>query len=106
MKPLSPTLKEKKRYIMYSVEAQKAIRAQAIITELQKILGVFESAKAGMQSIKFSQNKGVLRVSLHSLPKVRAAITLLQKVQDIPCRVRIQKTTGILNKTDEFMEVQ
>lgn len=91
---------------MYSVEAQKAIRPQAILAELQAILGLFESAKAGMQSIKFSHNKGILRVSLRSLPKVRAAITLIQKAQEIPCRVRIHKVTGILNKTDEFMEVQ
>ena len=106
MKPLSPTLKEKKRYLMYSVEAQKTIRPQAILKELQTILGLFESARAGMQSIKFSHNKGVLRVSLESLPKVRAAFTLIQKVQEVPCRIRIHKITGILNKTDEFMEVQ
>ncbi len=106
MKPLTPTLKEKKRYIMYTLETNSSIQKHLIIKEIQKILGVFESARAGLQSIKFSHNKGVLRVSLAALPHVRAAITMIKNIQEKECRIRIHKITGILKKTDEFMEVQ
>ncbi len=103
-KPLLPSLKEKKRYFAYKIHAEKALPRNAgnlLVKEVQRILGVFDSAAAGLQSITFdaNTNKGVIRTSLKLAKKVRIAMLLLTKIHDEPIMVQPLLTSGILRRT-------
>ena len=104
MKPLLPTLKEKKRYIVYTIKSEKPITSASIVKELHKTLGLFESAKAGLQDIKYDKKKqqGILRCELSSVDKVRAALTLVQHIAETKVRITTIGVSGILNKTERF----
>jgi RNase P/RNase MRP subunit POP5 len=100
MKPLLPTLKEKKRYIAYTIHSTQTVSGKALLQELRQLLGLFDSAAAGLQHITFNQKtgEGVFRTSVKSVPKVRAALTLVKKINNTPVRVVTTKVSGILNK--------
>jgi ribonuclease P/MRP protein subunit POP5 len=102
MKPLLPTLKEKKRYIVYNVMSEQPVTGAQILSAVQKILGVFESATAGLQCIGQKKNRGVFKTSLKSVSKVRAALTLLKEIGGKKVRITISGVSGILNKTERF----
>ena len=109
MKPLLPTLKEKKRYLAYEITSTKPLAecSHAFIRELQRLLGMFDSAAAGLQSIKYNKKtqQGILRTSTKTVPKVRAALTLIQQLNGVHVRIVTKSVSGILNKTERFMEV-
>lgn len=102
MKPLLPTLKEKKRYLVYELESEKVISPHAIIRQVQKILGIFDSAKAGLLHISYENKRGVIKTSLESVTKVRAALTLIKEIDASAVRINVIGTSGILNKTSRF----
>ncbi len=81
LKALLPTLREKKRYIVFEAFGKDSVSQkdahQAISAELQKFLGEFGMAKAGVVLLKdWSKNKGVLRVANKEVDTVRSAIML------------------------------
>ncbi|MFH0752423.1 MAG: Rpp14/Pop5 family protein [archaeon] len=100
LKALLPTLREKKRYIVFEVISkgiisQKAAH-QAISIELQRFLGEFGMAKAGVIILKdWVKNKGILRVSNKEVDTVKSAI-MLAKGKDFAFKTIA--VSGSLNK--------
>ena len=87
MKALKPSLREKKRYLVYDVYPKqglvdKSVEAvkHLIVQELKKTLGVWHSAQAGIIHLDFSKKlgRGILRVSLKSLNIVRASFAITE----------------------------
>lgn len=74
--------------------------------ELHRLLGVFDGAAAGLQSISYDQKKqsGIIRASTRSVPKVRAALALTQQLDNTTVRITTTGVSGVLNKTERFME--
>lgn len=106
MKPLLPTLKEKKRYLAYEIATQAPLRvdcSRTLIQEIKRMLGLFDSAAAGLQSISYDLGKqqGVLRIATRSVPKVRAALTLITHVNNIDVRITTKGVSGILRKVPQ-----
>ncbi len=111
MKPLLPTLKERKRYIVYELLSQKSLgRApeQAVLDHLRARLGLFDSAKAGILPVRYDQKtqSGILRVSHASVDKVKAALLLLTTIGSQQVIPRVRGVSGILKKTERFLPAQ
>ena len=80
LKALLPTMREKKRYIAFEAlgknVSQKAAH-QAISSELQRFLGEFGMAKAGVILLKdWVNGRGVLRVANSEVDTVKSAVML------------------------------
>lgn len=103
LKPLLPTLKEKKRYIVYEVLSENDLKedlSMEIVKKVTTILGVFDSAKAGLQSVEYDkkQHKGVLRVAVKQVDKLKMSLALINQLNDREIIIRTIGASGILKK--------
>ena len=74
-------MREKKRYIAFEVLSDNPISPkaayEAIFSELQRFLGEFGMAKAGVIPLKdWERNKGILRVANKEVDTVKSAMML------------------------------
>ena len=89
MKPLKPSHREKKRYLLISgKDAAKKEIEEAIL----KFIGVLGFAKASPTLIKNKGNKIILAINRQELDKIRASFLLSGK------DIRIERVSGMINK--------
>ncbi len=103
IKPLLPTLKENKRYLIYEIISSKKIKidlSKAVIQEINKTFGLFDSADAGIQNVEYDINKqkGVIRVATKYLDKLRTSLALVQELNDEDVTLNTVGVSGILKK--------
>jgi RNase P/RNase MRP subunit POP5 len=108
MRPLLPTLKEKKRYVVYELITERPLAGSPeaeIINHLKATLGLFDAAKAGILPVKYDgkSQSGVLRVSHTSVDKVKASLLLLKTIGGTQVIPRVRGVSGILGKTKRFI---
>ena len=100
-KAIIPSLREKRRYLAYNIISQDKINANSIKNSINAVcydfLGQLDYSKAGIMVMQDGDN-GVLRVSNKYLNKVRAAIMLIDKIDDKPVIVKTVTVSGILKK--------
>ena len=109
MKPLLPTLREKKRYLVFEVISDKAVRLPAVkkTVELAALgyLGELGCAKAGMQFLDNrwdpKHSRGMVRVAHTSLDGVKASLALIKEIDGNKAIVRSVGVSGILKKAAE-----
>lgn len=91
MKPLKPSHKEKKRYLL--IEGKDA-NQKSIEEAILEFIGVLGYAEAGPQVIKSGKNKNkiILSINRSSLDKIRASFLMSGK------DIRIMKVSGVVNK--------
>ncbi len=101
MKPMLPTLKEKKRYIVFEVisEEEQDIRTTAEKT-MQAFLGKLLINKSGARVIKTEKNKGIIRVNHNFVNEVKASFVVSNIPETI---IRSIKTSGTLKKAKKFI---
>lgn len=108
LKPLLPTLRERKRYLAFEVLADKELSwhaiKQAIVTGVRDYIGMYGLAEAGLLFVKYNKNKGVLRVSHTMLNKVRAAFMFISVIDATPVIIKSIKASGMLNKTVNYIQ--
>ncbi len=101
MKPLLPTLKERKHYILFEVKSKNKRDKNEISDIVMKaclsFLGEFGYAKAGVTFLKETWNKtkqqGVVAVNSKWVNHVKIALSLVKKV-----KIETLKTSGVINK--------
>lgn len=81
LKALLPTLREKKRYIAFEAfgdgEVSQRAAQSTVMSELQRFLGEFGMAKAGVMMLNdWSRNRGIVRTVHTQVDAVRSAIML------------------------------
>jgi len=102
MKPLSPSLKERKRYILIRVSGieRKEEVAELVAKASSQFLGEFEMAKAGIQFLPETWDKktrtGIIRVGHKHVDQLRAALALMKEA-----KVETLRTSGSLKKLKE-----
>ena len=105
IKPLLPTLREKKRYLVYEVigkqvsasDAYKAIRKATT-----EFLGTIGAAGLGLIPInKYQNNKGTIRLNHQYVNHVRAALLFITSINNHPVTVRSIGASGILKKAEK-----
>lgn len=109
MKPLLPTLKERKRYVVYELLSDQPVRGgeKAVLAHLHRVLGLFDSAAAGIIPVAYDEKHqyGTLRVAHTSVEKVKAALILMTEVGGVPVIPRVRGVSGILKKSARFIHV-
>lgn len=101
MKPLLPSLREKKRYIVYKIisdnkieqkEAQEAIKQQCL-----KFMGELGYSKAGIQTI----DPNMVRVNTKYLNETKMALGLIKDINHNKAIVDVIGVSGIIKKAQE-----
>lgn len=88
IKPILPSLKEKKRYILYEGKVSRNTIKQGI----KDYIGEYGMAKAGIMFIKSKNNKGIVKTNVKWLEQVKTALSLMKT------RVKPVKVSGTLKK--------
>jgi ribonuclease P/MRP protein subunit POP5 len=111
MKPILPSLKEKKRYIVFEVISEKKLSKslieKAINEQVLKFLGELGVAKSGFLILKdlYKKNKGVVKTNVKYQDEVKMALSLIKKIGNEKAIVNVIGVSGILNKAkSKFME--
>ncbi len=94
---------------MYEFLTEKPLRGspeRELVTYLRRTLGLFDGARAGLLPVRYDQKqqRGILRVSHGSVDKVKSALLLLQEIQGVKVIPRVRGVSGILKKTERFVE--
>jgi ribonuclease P/MRP protein subunit POP5 len=112
MKPLLPSLKEKKRYVVFEAISDKKISEKELEKEIQKeitkFLGELGIAKSGFVLLKDSikKNKGIIRTNVKYQDEIKMALSLIKKIGNEKVIINIVGVSGILKKAkSKFAEV-
>jgi len=93
-----PSLRERKRYLVYKVVSDKQISRemarQAVFSGIKEFLGVYGMAKAGV--IYVTDN--IIRVSHTEVDKAKTALSLISKISGDRAMVNTVYVSGSLNK--------
>lgn len=106
LKPILPSLKERKRYIVFEVVSASSKSFNEIKEKLNhallKFLGELGCAKAGSIILdEWKNNRGIIRANNREVDNVKAALTLIKDGILVKCIY----VTGLLNKAKLKMEV-
>ena len=88
MKPLLPSLREKKRYLVFEIISKKDLDfskvSKAITDTTIKFLGGLTYAKAGISILKdkFKNNKGIIKVTNPYVDHVKSSLCLVKSIDN------------------------
>ena len=107
IKPLLPTLRERKRYLAFEVLSEKELQwasiKKAVFDAMKEYVGIDGISDAGLLFVKNNGNKGILRVSHTSLNKVRAALIFIKNIDSQKVMVKSIGASGMLNKANDYI---
>lgn len=104
LKPILPSLKERKRYLYFEIISDNHIpveQASKTINEsCLSFLGTLEVGKAGLMflSDKYDNNKGIVKTGHKYVDKVRTALALIKTIDNKEVIVRTRVVSGTLKK--------
>jgi len=107
IKPLRPTLREKKRYIVYQVDSDFDIKMydaqKDLLDQIHKLLGVFQASKAGIMPLKFDEktHRGIIRVNNTAVNLIKSCFVMIKSIKDKPVCIHSIGVSGILKKAKE-----
>ena len=106
MKPLSPALREKRRYIAYEIIAEEGVKKPSaekqILQTFQEYFGKFTMAKAGIIFLKdWKNNKGIFKVQRKFVDHARATLALITSIDKQKVLARCIGVSGTLKKARE-----
>lgn len=93
MKRLMPTLREKKRYIVFETVNEKDRVITAVNNALKDFLGILGLSKVNPSVINFENGKGIIRINHAFKDEV---ITALSLIKDF--KIKVITVSGILKK--------
>src|SRR3989344_5333961 len=99
---LLPSLKEKKRYVAYKINAEKRINERtarnAICSYLEKFLGELNYGKAGIMLVEQKNDHGIIKTGHLHVNEVKTALALINEIDNNVVNVRSTYVSGVLNK--------
>lgn len=107
IKPVLPSLREKKRYLVFEVLSEQKIEnsskvAEAINSGCKEYLGEMGMAKAGLMVLNDNYNqktqRGIIKVSNKMVDSLRAALCFVKDIDNQKVIVRSVGISGILKK--------
>ncbi len=110
MKRILPSLREKKRYIVFEIVGNKTTEKETnkeITNNLLKFLGELTISRAQLKVIKDSwkDNKGIIKVNVKYLNDTKLALGLIKQINNKKVIVNVIGVSGILRKAKQkFME--
>ena len=109
IKPLLPSLREKKRYVVFEVLSDSKLNASSIkeqiMTSALNLIGERGVANAGILFPKETYNpenqRGILRVNNKYVNEIKSALALVQNIENEDVIVKSVGVSGILKKAQE-----
>lgn len=101
---LLPSLKQRKRYLVFRIRAEKKFSAEevqeAVQQALQDFLGQLGVARAAPVFLneRYQNNQFILKVNHHCLDEAKAALILIKKIKNTPVLLHSIAASGILKK--------
>lgn len=113
LKPILPSLKEKKRYLSFEILSESSFSAEevskAAMESCINFLGTFEAGKASLMflSDKYSNNTGVIKTNHKYTDKVRTAVALVNNINSKEVIIRTRIVSGTLKKAiSKFIDLK
>src|SRR3989344_2546643 len=108
---LKPSLKQKKRYVLFEIKASKAFSltevSEAVESALLRFLGELGLAKARPLLVKEKwgdkKQRFVLKVNHKYVDELKVAIILNKKIKNTPVLIRSIVTSGTLKKISSHL---
>ena len=105
IKPLLPTLKEKKRYLAFRLITEQEISdfnkiKESIVANAMNFMGKFNYSKAGIQVIDdcYKNQKGIIRINAKYVDEFKSSLLFLKKINDQKIIFQTIGLSGILKK--------
>ena len=114
--PLQPSLRQKKRYILFEIIPQRTPQRnferseeisfsevkKAVEEALLKFLGEWGTAKAGplLLGERYKNNHFILKVNHTAVDEAKAALILIKSMKNIPVIIRSKRVSGSLKKLE------
>ncbi len=110
LKAVLPSLRERKRYIVFEILSEKKITdafkvQMAIEQAMLNYTGVQGAASAGMIFLKeaYQDNLGLIKVSNIAVDTLKGALTFITHIENDEVIVRSKGVSGSIKKTDKFI---
>ena len=110
LKPILPSLREKKRYLVFEVISKKQIANASVVygalhTSTIELLGSLGASKAGIMFLKDKYNqdlqRGMIKVNHKYVDHLRSALLMVEKIDNTDVIVKSVGVSGILNKAEQ-----
>ncbi|HLF54237.1 MAG TPA: Rpp14/Pop5 family protein [Candidatus Nanoarchaeia archaeon] len=110
LKPLLPSLKEKKRYLAFEIVSKSKIKsfseaAKAIWASTLAFAGTKETARMGLMVLPETFNKdkqrGLIKIGHKNVEELKASLALINQIEQQPVIVRTIGVSGILAKAEK-----
>ena len=105
-KPLLPTLRTKKRYVVYEVIADNDMplkkATESILASYKECFGIFGLAEAGIKDMNIYNDKmkrGILKINHKYVNNLRAALAMIKNINNEKITIHTVGVSGILKKT-------
>lgn len=109
MKILPPTLRERKRYIVFEVISKKKISfnelKKAINNEFKKLFGEWGFAVSRIKILKWDGKKGIMCAAHNSTPYLKYSLTKTNKINKKKVIFKTIKMFGTIKKAKKYLEV-
>ena len=109
MKPLLPSLRERKRYVVYEIISKEPVSSarnvsKAIIKSSLGFLGELGCSKAGIMILedKYDQKKqrGLIKVNYKYVDKLKASLALVSDIENSRVVITTLGTSGTMKKAE------
>ena len=101
-KLLKPSLREKKRYLVYNIISENNINykgiKEEIINKFKEHFGNFELSKANLKFLEFNNNTGIIKINNKYLDHLRASFCFVRKINKEDVIVRSLGVSGMIKK--------
>ena len=109
LKPLLPSLREKKRYIVFETISRNKVSFTAISKAIWRSILAFSgslgASQAGiwLMSDKFNKEKqkGIIKVNHKNVDLLKASLALIKEIDGQDVIVRSTVASGVLNKASK-----
>ena len=108
IKTLSPTLREKKRYLVYEIISNKKFMFNDVKNSIDagniKFLGELGLAKAGIIHLEeaYNNNKGILRINNKYINEIKMSLSLIKSINNDKVIIKTLYLSGMLNKSKKI----
>ena len=98
IKPLLPSLKERKRYLLYRINKAKTLDKEILYKMIKEFLGVLGMSKAGVMILNNDGDSGIIRVNHNYVDEVKVALALINNYNGNELKIETIKVSGVINK--------
>lgn len=102
-KLLKPSLREKKRYLVYEILSEGNIGYKELKEEIaekfKEYFGNFTLSKANLDFVEFQKNRGIIKLNNKYLDYLRASFCFVRKINKEGVLLRSLGVSGMINKS-------